>query len=59
MIKTMIRISIISIHPNDPNINHPLSLFASPQLTHLAVLNLSNGGAFLLRGEGIKAIEEQ
>jgi hypothetical protein len=36
MIKTMTRISINSIHPNDPNIDHSLSLFA-PQ-HHLILL---------------------
>ncbi len=55
MIKTMIRISIISIHPNDPNINHSLSLYVPPKPTHPAALNQSNGGTFLIiRGEGHK-----
>ncbi len=54
MIKTMISISTNSIHPNDPNINHSLSLLVPPKPTRSAALNQSNGGTFLMRGEGHK-----
>src|SRR6185295_13579464 len=44
MIKTMIRISTNSIHPNDPNINLSLSLLVPPTPTRSASLNQSKGG---------------
>jgi hypothetical protein len=52
MIKTMTRISINSIHPNDPNINHSLSLFAPPKPIRPGALNQSNGGGLPHQGEG-------
>ena len=57
MIKTMTKISISSIHPNDPNITHSLSLLFHQNPTHPLASN-DPTGRVLHWGESVKAIEE-
>jgi len=56
----MIRISTNSIHPNDPNIDYSLSLFAPPKPTRLAALwPVKQWEPSSYEEKIIKAIEEQ